>query len=387
MRHDLSGPQPIPDKAPSSGAKSSTGSMLSAGRSAALPRIAAVGTALPPDRWAQADTYAYLAERVPAYDQALVKRVFMRAGIDYRHVAFVPDRLDPAPDAGSAIVAFAENATALAAEAGRKALDRAGLTAEEVDLLCVVTSTGYLCPGVAARIAPQLGLRRDAARTEVVGAGCAGALPGLQRGHDYLMAHPQRRALVICVEICSTCLYVDDDLETIVGNAICADGAAAVLLEGAEAARVRGDGAGPAIGHFATASDPECLDRVGFAHRNGNLRIILSKDIPDLAGGLVKDAVTGAAAQAGAGPDGIGTWVVHSGGRRVLDRLSEAMDFDPDVLAVSRDVLRAHGNMSSPTVLFVLAETLDRQMADKSRPGAMVALGPGLVAEAALLYW
>jgi predicted naringenin-chalcone synthase len=355
-------------------------------------RIRALATAVPGRRWSQRETYDYVAERAPSYRRKAIERVFANAGIDHRHLAMVPETLDPAPPSDVLHAGFEEHAPALALKAARAALTQAGLGPEDIDGLVIASSTGYLCPGLAARCAPELGLSANAMRTEIVGAGCAGALPALQRGYDFVRAHPEKRVLVVCVEICSACPYVDDDLETAVGLAICADGAAAVILEG-DGCASSGEGRDgtsvrlPQIAAFETAADPDYLDSVGFARRDGRLRIVLSKRIPEIAAGPVRETVGRALAQAGLAAGDVDHWVVHSGGRRVLDRLSDDLDLAPEALAASRRVLAERGNMSSPTALFVLAETLASRNPQPGDVGVLVALGPGLVAECALLLW
>jgi len=353
------------------------------------PRIAAVATALPVARLRQGDIYRHMASRVPEYRNPVVEGIFAHAGLNHRHVALMPDALAPAPPADELHAGFERHALELAESAARRALETARLGPADIAGLVVATSTGYLCPGVAARVAPRLGLAGRVMRTEIVGAGCAGALPALQRAHDYLCAHPDRRVLVVCVEVCSACVYVDDDLETAVGNAICADGAAAIVLEGGavSAEGVQNAETGPRLCAFETAADPQFLRSVGFARREGRLRIVLSRQIPDIASGPVREAVSRSLAQEGLGFDDVDHWVVHSGGRRVLDRLSDGLGLDRAALDPSRAVLADCGNMSSPTVLFVLERTMAARRPRPGAVGALVALGPGLVDESALLRW
>ncbi len=357
------------------------------------PRVAGLGLAAPTQTWDQDAALAYLAERSETYRSPIARRIFRSSGVKTRHIAMTPDNLDPGPDPDVAHAGFAVHALQLAEDAAARAIADAGLTPDDIDSLIVATSTGYLCPGVAARIAPRLGLRRQAMRTEVVGAGCAAALPTLQRAYDHVRAHPERVAVAVCVEVCSACFYVDDDVETIVGNAICADGAAAVVLAGATSgletlsAGSSQTGPAPRLHGFATASDPDALDLVGFAHPGGRLRIVLSKHVPTLAPPLVRAAAETSLASINLGLSSVDHWIVHSGGRRVLDKLSSDFGFDDEVLAPSRAVLSAYGNMSSPTVLFVLARHLAERAPKPGALGVLAALGPGLVAETALLSW
>jgi predicted naringenin-chalcone synthase len=206
---------------------------------------------------------------------------------------------------------------------------------------------------------------------------------------------------MVAVEICSAAYYIDDTLETLIGNAICADGAAACIITCRDDAG--GDGhPGPRIRSFASVLDPNCQSSVGFEQRQGYLRIILAPTIRDLAGYLriilaptIRDLAPPIIDRAldellppeGVERSGIRHWVMHPGGRKVIDRVQESLGLSDDDVAVSRHVLRNYGNMSSPTVLFVLNEFMKNGDAKAGDLGVMLALGPGFAAEAALLEW
>lgn len=352
----------------------------------ASPRILAVGTAVPARRWSQRETYELAARCFPGYRDRRVEHVFMSAEIESRHLAFTPEDFDPDADADALHARFADHALPLAREAALQCLERAGVESHEVDAIVVATCTGYLCPGLSSHAVRALDLRDDVQRTDLVGMGCAGAMPALQRAHDFVRAHPDRRALAITVEICSACWYVDDDLETAVGNAICADGAAAVLVAGIDAPGAK-DAAGPELVRFETLLEPALLDSVGFQFRAGKQRIVLSKELRHAAGPLVRRAVERLLERAELDRGEIDRWVIHSGGRSVLDGIDRALEFERGELDESRGVLREFGNMSSPTVLFVLERTLSRGRPAAGERGVMLALGPGLAAETALLRW
>lgn len=333
--------------------------------------------------------YDLIAGHFPGYRDSRRERVFLGAGIDHRHLAFAPDEFDPEATTDELHERFATHALALAVEASTASLGRAGLSAQDVDAIVVATCTGYVCPGLSGLLVRALGLRDDVQRCDQVGMGCAGALPALQRASDQVRAYPNRRVLVVNVEVCSACWYVDDDLETVVGNAICADGAAAVIVEGAgvlpAGAGGPGAAAGPELLAYETLLEPALLDSVGLIQREGRLRIVLDKQLRHAAGPLSERAVARLLERNGLERKEINRWVFHSGGRRVLDSIDGALGFAGDELAHSREVLRTHGNMSSPTVLFVLERHL--QAAQPGELGVMLALGPGLAAELALLRW
>jgi predicted naringenin-chalcone synthase len=186
---------------------------------------------------------------------------------------------------------------------------------------------------------------------------------------------------VITVEICSACYYIDDSLETVVGNAICADGAAAIVVGMTDAPSI------PKISGFETLLEPSLIDTVGFEHRDGRLRIVLSKDIRDIAGSLGKKVLMNLLDRHALDQQHIDHWILHSGGRKVIDNLQSEMHLTGEQVQHSKCVLKNFGNMSSPTVLFVLRETLMQSKPQPGDRGMMLAMGPGLALEAALLQW
>ncbi len=351
------------------------------------PRLAGLATAVPPRRWDQREVYDLIAGHFESYRDRRRERVFLGAGVEHRHLAFEPAEFDPEVRPAELHARFSVHSLGLSLEAARSSLERAGLTARDVDVLVVATCTGYLCPGLTGQLARALGLRDDVQRCDQVGMGCAGALPALQRASDHVRAYPDRRVLVVCVEVCSACWYVDDDLETVVGNAICSDGAAALVVEGAGVTHADpakdGGHKGPELIACETLLEPAFLDSVGLVQREGRLRIVLDKQLRHAAGPLSRRAVDRLLERRGLDRNQVDRWVFHSGGRRVLDSIDESLGFGPSELTHSREVLRNYGNMSSPTVLFVLERHL--REAGPGELGVLLALGPGLAAETALL--
>jgi alkylresorcinol/alkylpyrone synthase/polyketide synthase Type III len=341
------------------------------------PRILSLSTAVPSHRWSQDQTLEELARHFPRYRDRRVQRIVRASGIETRHFAVAPGTFDPDADADWLHDHYARNALELGARAARGALEEAGLAPRDVDAIVATTCTGYVCPGLTARIGAELGLRDDLQRADLVGMGCAGAMPSLQRAHDFVRAYPERRVLVVCVEVSSACFYVDESLETVVGNTICADGAAALVVGAGET--------GPRLERFATLLEPAFLESVGLEFRDGKQRIILSKDLRHAAGPLVKRAVDRLLADAGLAFEDVDHWIVHSGGKRVLDGIDESLELPEEGLRHSRFVLRNYGNMSSPTLLFVLNQTLPE--AKPGEVGVMIALGPGLAAETGIVRW
>lgn len=313
------------------------------------------------------------------YRSPRIEQIFMHSDIDYRYFCFDMAAFTPDESADDLHARFREHSVRLSCEAIARSLKEAHVAADNIDYLVAVSCTGYVCPGLSALLIKELGMRTDVQRADLVGMGCAGALPGLQRAYDYVMAYPERKALVITVEICSACYYVDDSLETVVGNAICADGAAAVV--------VAAHGDGPEMLRFEAHIEPQYIDTVGFQFRSGKLRIVLSKDIRDVAGSLARETIRQLLLRSGLSTHDIAHWIIHSGGRKVIDGIKEKVGLTEDQLRHSRCVLKNFGNMSSPTVLFVFQEALRHSRPSSGELGVMLAMGPGLAVEAALLRW
>jgi alkylresorcinol/alkylpyrone synthase/polyketide synthase Type III len=345
------------------------------------PRITGIGRANPPFRYSQREIYDLSRKFVPMYRNPRIEHIFMNSDIEFRHLSF--DKETFVPDESSDVLhaRFEEHALLLGREAILRCFENAGAAPGDVDFIVAVTCTGYLCPGLSAILIKDLGLRTNLQRADLVGMGCAGAMPGLQRAYDYVMAYPERKALLVTVEVCSACYYFDESLETVVGNAICADGAAAVIVAN------DGQGRGPGIVAFDTLLEPSFLHTVGFQTLQGKLRIVLSKDIRDEAGVLVRRLLDSLLLESGLRRDDIDHWIIHSGGRKVIDSIRDELGITEEQLAHSRCVLRNFGNMSSPTVLFVLDETMKNSRPEKGDLGVMIAMGPGLAVEGAVLRW
>lgn len=345
------------------------------------PRILGIGIANPARRYSQREIYDYAARHVATYRNPRIEHIFMTSDIDHRHLAFDLETLVPDETSDQMHERFEKHSVEIGRRAITECLRSIALQTTDIDYVVAVTCTGYVCPGLSAMLIRDLGLRTDVQRTDLVGMGCAGAMPGLQRGYDYVKAYPEKNALVITVEICSACYYVDDTLETVVGNAICADGAAAVIIGNQQ------KGNGPELRMFETLIEPSFIDTVGFQFKNGKLRIVLSKDIRNAAGGLAKRVVHSLLEKAAIPIQNVDHWVVHSGGRKVIDNIKGELGLAEGQLEASRCVLKNFGNMSSPTVLFVLQETMQSSNPKTGDIGVMLAMGPGLAVEAALVQW
>jgi 3,5-dihydroxyphenylacetyl-CoA synthase len=341
------------------------------------PRIIGIGTATPPIRLTQEQTF-----HAAGYEGERIRKIFLNSDIEYRHF-FFGGTLNRNETSDQMNERYLAGALKTGCRAILECVSAAETTVQSVDLLAICTCTGYVCPDVGSRLIAHMGFRRDVQRASLVGLGCAGALPTLQRVSDFVRANPGRQALMLAVEICSACYYVDNSLETVVGNAICADGAAAFLV-GGELETIRGY---PQIVDFETFLDTEHIEEVGLRRRDGKLQIVLGVSIQRLAARMIDKALQTLLRRHGLSQSHIRFWVVHPGGRKVIDNVQKHFGMTDAQLCFSRAVLRNYGNMSAPTVMFVLDEVVrngDPQVGDW---GVMIALGPGMAAEVALLRW
>jgi 3,5-dihydroxyphenylacetyl-CoA synthase len=342
------------------------------------PRILSVGTANPPERFTQQEAF-----QLAGYHSQRILEIFLNSDIDHRH--FYVDRQNPnryeTPDELNQ--RYLRGALETGCHAVHRCLEGAGLPPGGVDLFLVCTCTGYLCPDLGSRLIGHMQFRPDVQRAPLLGLGCAGAVPTLQRAWDYAQAHPGRRALLLTVEICSASYYLDNTLETVIGNAICADGAAAVLIS----TQAHNGSRFPEILDFETFLNPDYLDKVGFEQRDGKLRIILGAEIRDIAAPMIERALSPLLERNGLSRGDIRFWVAHPGGRKVIDNVQKHLGLSDEQLRFSKTVLRNYGNMSSATVLFVLDEVVRTGEPQPGDLGVMLALGPGMAAEAALVRW
>lgn len=232
----------------------------------------------------------------------------------------------------------------LAARALASALAAAGLAPAALDALLICTCTGYLCPGLTSYVAEQLGLRPNAFLQDLVGLGCGAALPTLRAAHHVLAAQPGATVACIAVELCSAAFCLDDDPGVLVSACLFSDGAAATLW------RATPGPTGLRCFCFDTVHLPAERDKLRFEQRDGRLRNLLHRSVPEVAAHAV------ARLWAGRGPRPVAQILAHPGGRDVLAALAPVVA--PHALDASARVLRDHGNMSSPSVLFALAEAL-----------------------------
>ena len=321
--------------------------------------IIGTGTATPPQCYSQQECWTALKNsarfrELNARSQAILKKVLTgESGIATRHLAL--DKLDHAFDLTPETLhaRFIENAPALAALAAERALADSKTNPREIDAVLISTCTGYLCPGLTSYTSERLRLRPDLLALDLVGQGCGAAIPNLQTAQALLAAGHCKRVLSICVEVCSAAFYLDDDAGVLISACLFGDGAGAIVLS-----PTTNGGRRVKWKSGSSLMKPGDRDLLRFEQKNGMLRNILTPEVPALAAQHCGTVFDGALAGTGVARSQISGWVFHPGGRDVLLALCERFRLSDYDMRWSRSVLREYGNMSSPSVLFVLQAAL-----------------------------
>ncbi len=346
-----------------------TGTLGAPNRSDAAVRLVGLATALPPNELVQRDVVArareVLGPRYTTFERMVP--AFENAGIDRRHSVVPLDWFGQPHGWASRNEAYLAGALDLFRAAAQGALDDAGLRASEVDTVVTVSSTGVATPTLEALAAAGLGFRPDILRVPVFGLGCAGGVSGLAIARELAAARPGSRVLVVAVETC-TLLFRMDRMQKadIIATALFGDGAAGAVLSS------RPGDAGPVLGRGAQYMWADTLQIMGWDVDDVGLGVVFDRSIPHFVTARIADAVDRTMPALGGGP--VARMVCHPGGAKVITALEDALALPAGSLDAEREVLREAGNMSAPTVLFVLKKVLEAGATGRLM---LAALGPG----------
>lgn len=349
--------------------------------------MTAVATAVPPHVVAQKDAREQAARvfrRAGGFESRWLE-VFDRAGIETRRSVMPFEWFLESHGFAERNRLYGEHALALGAEAAGRALGRAGLTPGQVDHIVFVSTTGLSTPSIDAHLANRLGFSQHVSRTPLWGLGCSGAVAGLGRAAAFARAEPRARILLVAVELCTLNFQSGDSSpRNVIGSALFADGAAAVVVEGAEA-RSADMSAAPErslelLGSGSTMWR-DSTDVMGWTFDEQGLHLVLSRDIPEIVRTCFRPALERFLTSLDVRFADVDHVVAHPGGVRVLDALEEALDMPQGALVEPRDILRMLGNMSSPTCFFVLERVLDGDGIAPGERAILAALGAGFSAE------
>jgi predicted naringenin-chalcone synthase len=372
------------------------------------PRLVGLATATPVGCSSQSELadVAIRCVGLPERRAAAVRELFQRAGVRRRGSVLLEadeasaagvgrfyglggTQADQRPRTSARMAAYAEHAPLLAERAAVAALADAGVDAKGVDQLVLVTCTGFGAPGVDLQLVNRLGLRRGVGRTQVGFMGCHGAINGLRVASSY--AASGQLVLLVCVELCTLHFQYVDDPKRLVPAALFADGAAAAVLAAGDPPLDP-----PALSHPASSHEnhvprvagcgscvlPGTGDWMTWDIGDEGFDMTLSAKVPAEVGQRIRPWLSHWLAGHGLIIEQIGGWAVHPGGPRVLTAAAEGLSLSAEQMAASRGVLADHGNMSSPTVLFIVQRLMRERAA---LPWVVLAFGPGLSIEAALL--
>jgi polyketide synthase Type III len=314
----------------------------------------------------------------------MLRALFLQSHIATRHLTLPPLGDDGRPRSetqGELLGKHKRGALAIGTEAVRVALERAGLSSQDVGYLACVTTTGYLTPGLSALFLEPLGLAPGTGRLDVVGMGCNAGLNGLQPVVHWASANPGGVGLVVCVEICSAAYVMDDTVGTAVVNSLFGDGAACAVV------RASTHPTGPAVLGFEsyTITDAVAAMRYDWDDERNKFRFFLDRDIPYVIGAHAELPVDRLLDRFGVKRRNVAHWIVHSGGKKVVDAIQYNLGLTSHAVRHTASVLRDLGNVSSASFLFSYERLLAEGNVEPGDYAVMMTMGPGSTIETALL--
>jgi alkylresorcinol/alkylpyrone synthase len=335
--------------------------------------LLSLATSVPPHTFMQKDVLAaawdIFGSRFPDYDRfasiysntGIIRRYGVKPFEWYLTQRGWPERTE----------AFLEGAEALFIEVAEKALASAGIRAAAVDTVVTVCSTGIATPSLDARVARRMGFRSDVSRVPVFGLGCAGGASGLSIASRLAEARPGTNVLLVTIELCSLALRLDELTKAnIIATSLFGDGSAAIVLRA-------GDGGETTIESTGEHLWPDTLDVMGWSIDPLGFGVILRRTVPEFVNEELKPALMRILTRMQLSLADIGRFICHPGGSKVINAIETALALDQGTLDHERDVIAEYGNMSAPTILFILERALKKGLPARS---LLTALGPGFTA-------
>ncbi|MGW0908524.1 3,5-dihydroxyphenylacetyl-CoA synthase DpgA [Streptomyces sp. NPDC002853] len=361
-------------------------------------RIIGVGTAVTEVSYSQHE----LLDRFRITDPK-IRSVFLNSAIERRYLTLPnPSTTEPfsQESQGELLTKHKRIALDMGARAVRACLRDAGIELADVDYLCCVTTTGFLTPGLSALLIKDMGMGAGCSRVDVVGMGCNAGLNALNATTAWSMAHPGQVAVLLCAEACSAAYVMDSTMRTAVVNSLFGDGAAAIALfadppdaagpaPGELPTEHAGSSAGPCLLGFASHLIHEAVDAMRYdwdddAHK---FSFYLDPDIPYVVGAHAERVVDRLLADAGLRRSSVDHWLVHSGGKKVIDAVRMNLGLTRQDLRHTTGVLRDYGNLSSGSFLFSYERLLEEGRVRAGDFGVLMTMGPGSTIETALVQW
>jgi len=346
------------------------------------PRIVSVGTSNPPRRYTQQEVLDLFK-----CEEKLISRFFTNSHIETRHLVLPdprPDGTMPDESGEELLAKHTDTSLAIGCEAVERCLKDSPYTADQIDFFGVVTSTGFLCPGLSAMVARDSGMRDNIHRIDLVGMGCNGGMNGLMAATQFATANPGRPALLLTCEVCSAAYVFDMTVRTGVVNSLFGDGAAAVLLVADEGLT---SAVGPQVVGFESIMVAGAMSEMRFDFEDGKFNFYLGRDIPYLIGETINTPVGKLLKDHGLKKRDISHWVVHSGGKKVIDSIKYNLGLTEHDVRHTKSILRDYGNLSSAAFQFSYQELKREGVVRAGDWGVAIAMGPGISIETGLLRW
>jgi alkylresorcinol/alkylpyrone synthase len=345
--------------------------------------IAATATAVPPHILTSDDVKTYIGKVFNLEERRLdaMMAVIDNAQVLRRHAIFPVDYIVQPRSLEQTSLEYQEHAVILGRQAAEACLAKAGMVAADVDMIITVSCTGFMIPSLDAHLINLMGFRSDVRRLPLTELGCAAGAMSLTRASEFVRAFPDKTVLIVSVEL-ATLTFQRGDLSqaNLISCVLFGDGAGAAIVTGREAS-------GPRIVDASTYTFPQSLDAMGFDLRETGFHIVLSKDVPQLVRGRIRELVDDFLGRRGLTRKAMAAFILHPGGQRLLSYIEEQLGLCRCDTQLSWDVLGQYGNLSSATILFILDAWLSTKKMNAGDYGLAAAFGPGFSAELLLLQW
>jgi alkylresorcinol/alkylpyrone synthase len=348
-------------------------------------RIAGVGSAFPEHYYSQEEIREALKVKWghQLSNPQVLDRLHENVAVDRRHLALPIPAYYDMKTWGQANNAWIEVSLDLGKKALCRALNASGLAARDLGAIFFVSVTGIASPSIEGRLINRIGLSPNIKRIPIFGLGCVAGAAGIARAADYVKAYPRQAAALLSVELCSLTWQEDDvSVANLISSGLFADGAAAVIVAGADC-----DAAGPQVLDTRSVFYRDTEDVMGWDISEKGFKIVLSRSVPDMVQLHLAEDVDALLAEHGLTRGDIGTWIMHTGGPKVLEATQQSLHLSREDLSTSWESLREVGNLSSASVLLVLEKFMTRHRPEPGTYSVLAAMGPGFCSEVVLLQW
>ena len=349
------------------------------------PKILTIQTSVPARCYSQeaiTDFYIQLSNTQGKHRERAIRSVMNQSGVSFRHAAVELQFFDEPKTTQQRNDRYMAEALPLGEHVIQSGLERAGVMAQDIDSLIIVSCIGFNVPGLDLLLAGRMGMSPHLTRTCIFGMGCYGAFPGIKRALESVAVDANRLALVLSLELCSAHLQFDDATETVVSTSLFGDGAGMALIGGAQSAQ-----AGPTLIDSETFCDYQTLGHMTFNVTDHGFRMYLSSYVADVLATNIGEFVNRLLLRNNLRCKDVKFWAIHPGSKRIVEYIQQKLALTDEQVSYSLQTLRDYGNMSSATVLFVLDRMMQAGMPQRGDYAVMMAFGPGLTMESILLKW